>query len=368
MTKSINILKFLILFGFTILFQSCLKDDEINLVIPGSQNNAILLNYLEVNGNYINSDEMPSIVDVDEVYNNISDYLIIDIRPGADYVNGHISGAVNVQNDSLVSYFNSTKNILEYPKVIITGKDGQAAAYYTSLLRIYGFNNVFSLNFGMALWNNIFSDVWTEQIGNHEIQKHLDGSRLIPGDTDNQLPEIQTNFQQGNKIENVKKLIEKLIADGYNSETHVNLSDSVSTAVQNNSEYYVFRFDSTEISNFYIICYKSLRLYQYLVTYPIPTGHIPGAIFYDKGDFKSSTNLQSLPTNKPIVVYSVSGQSSAFVVAFLRILGYDAKSLNNGANHFYYGRLTYDFDSFTPFVFRETDVRNYPFVTGSSPN
>ncbi len=364
MWKPKKILKFSAVLLSIIFLQSCLKDDVTNIVIPQQENNALLLNYIEINGDYINSEEMPSIINVDEVYNNISNYLIIDVRSKEDYTLGHISGAINIQYDSLISYFKSNQNILEYPKFVIVDKDGQAAAYYTSLLRIYGFDNVYSLNFGMALWNDVFSYAWTEHIDNHEIQNHLDGSRLRPGDTDNQLPDIQTNFKDGDKTENVKNFIEDIIKKGFNSETNVNLSDSVST---NSSESYIFLFDSTDISKYYIICFGSLRLYQYLLTYPLPTGHIPGAIFYDKGDFKSSTNLQSIPNNKPIVIYTISGQISAYVVAFLRVMGYDAKSLNYGANRFYSNRLNYDFNSFQPYVFRESDVRNYPYVTGTSP-
>jgi rhodanese-related sulfurtransferase len=60
-------------------------------------------------------------------------------------------------------------------------------------------------------------------------------------------------------------------------------------------------------------------------------GHINGAYQYTpKADLKLSTFLKSLPTDKTIVVYCYTGQTSANVAAILRVMGYDAKSLSLG--------------------------------------
>lgn len=350
--------------GIILLLPGCLKDD-LNPVesIPLS-NNALLLNYLETNGDYINSQEMPSIIDADEVYNNLDNYLIIDVRSGINYSSGHISGAVNVQNDSLIQYLIS-KNISQYPKVVIVSDDGQASAYYTSLLRIYGFDNVYSLNFGMAQWNNVFANNWIEHTQDHLIQYYLDGSHLFPSGNNNKLPDIQLELSNGSRQDNVKSLISKIAGEGFNSQTYVSLSppDSIIDPEQGVK----FYFDNENISDFYIICFGSTRLYNPLLIFPLPTGHLPGAYFYSGRDLQSSTFLQSLPADKKIVIYSVSGQISAFVAAYLRILGYDAKSLLFGGNNYTYSRLVYDIDFFSPYVFKIEDIKNYPFVTGSSP-
>ena len=104
-----------------------------------------------------------------------------------------------------------------------------------------------------------------------------------------------------------------------------------------------------------------------LLIFPYPTGHIPGSFLYYSRDLQSSTSLQTLPPSTKIVIYSVSGQISAFVVAYLRLLGYNAKSLLYGANGYTYSRLVYDNDFFSPYVFLSSNIRNYPYVTGSSP-
>ncbi len=355
----------IIILSSALFLQSCLKDD----ISPSAANinlagNALLLNFLETNGNYINSEEMPSIIGVNDVYINIQSYLIIDVRSKTDYSSGHISGAINVSNDSLIEFINSKPNIQKYPKVIIVSRDGQASAYYTCLLRIYGLNNVFSLNFGMALWNRAFSDSWIENAKDHEIQYHLDGSRLAPGSSNMKLPDILFN-QVNDKENSIKNLIASLIKEGFNEQAYVTLSPPDTVGLGERT--LKFNFSGQDISDFYIMCFGSVRLYNPLLMFPLPSGHLPAAVFYFGRDLQSSTYLQSLPPDKKIVVYSVSGQESAFVTAYLRLLRYDAKSLLYGANTYTYSRLIYDIDFFNPYVFLPDNIRDLPYVSGSLP-
>jgi hypothetical protein len=44
-----------------------------------------------------------------------------------------------------------------------------------------------------------------------------------------------------------------------------------------------------------------------------------------------------LPIDRPIAIYCYTGQNSAFVVAYLRLIGYDAKGLLYGTNSFMNG-------------------------------
>jgi len=80
-------------------------------------------------------------------------------------------------------------------------------------------------------------------------------------------------------------------------------------------------------SNYYIVNYWPEEKYN--------LGHVPGAIQYTpKKSLSTSTDLYTLPTDKEIVIYCYTGQHAGFVVAFLKILGYDAKALAYGANSF----------------------------------
>lgn len=64
-------------------------------------------------------------------------------------------------------------------------------------------------------------------------------------------------------------------------------------------------------------------------------GHVPGAYqFTPKASLKTTADLNKLPTDETVVVYCYTGQTSAQVTAYLRMLGYDAKSLLYGVNGF----------------------------------
>ncbi len=90
-------------------------------------------------------------------------------------------------------------------------------------------------------------------------------------------------------------------------------------------------------------------------------GHIPGAVQYTpRSDLKLGTFLRTLPTNKTIVVYCYTGQTSSFITAYLRLLGYDAKSLLYGGNGMIHDlMLTKGMTTF-----KTSDIMRYPYVTG----
>ncbi len=59
-------------------------------------------------------------------------------------------------------------------------------------------------------------------------------------------------------------------------------------------------------------------------------GRIPGAVNVGLGALFTPEQLNTLPKDRPIVVYCYSGQSAGFAVAALNMLGYDAYSLRFG--------------------------------------
>ena len=54
---------------------------------------------------------------------------------------------------------------------------------------------------------------------------------------------------------------------------------------------------------------------------------------------KYEVDLTTLPTDKSIAVYCYTGQTSAFLTAYLRLLGYDAKSVLYGTNAMIYDQM-----------------------------
>jgi rhodanese-related sulfurtransferase len=91
-------------------------------------------------------------------------------------------------------------------------------------------------------------------------------------------------------------------------------------------------------------------------------GHIPGAVNYPPAEkpFQGKTHLSTLPATVPIILYCFTGQTSSYVAGYLRLLGYDARSLAFGANSMIYDRMRAGKvpNTFIP----ETEIMNYEFV------
>jgi len=50
--------------------------------------------------------------------------------------------------------------------------------------------------------------------------------------------------------------------------------------------------------------------------------------------------LKYLPTDKQIIVYCWTGQTSSQITAYLNMLGYEAYSLKFGSNNLFYSNMT----------------------------
>ncbi len=295
----------------------------------------VLIEYLEgAGGDYINSTSCPAIIGASEVYtyvqNNPAKIYIIDIRDSATFVNkGHIAGARRVDIPKVLDHI-KTLNTSNYDKIVITCYAGQSAGYVTGLLRLMGYNNVFSLKYGMSSWHQIFAEnYWLTNIGNSRAGQFTNqaAQKNQPGN----LPTLNTGKKTGPEI--LEARVRELLAAGWDP---AKISHSG-----------VF----SNLSGYYIVNYWPVDHYN--------QGHIPGAVQYTpRSDLKSSTYLKTLPTDKPVVVYCYTGQTSAQVVAFLRVLGYDAKSLIYGTNGMIYDQMPGT--KFNP----QTDIMNYPYVTG----
>ena len=313
----------------------CLKDD-INTPLDFDSNVA-LLKYLEEKGDYINSLDAPSLMEAAEVYANLSNYLVVDVRTNEEFINGHIQGARNVRNKELLDFL-LTNNADSYQKVVLVSADGQESAFYTCLLKLYGFNNIFTLNFGMAYWNRNFSQIWLKKIKDSPGKMNYSFVEF-PKEQLQELPQV---FKQSNgNIEDfTKERIASFIARGY-----VDKMDDI---------------NEVEIGSImYFICYSMRNLYD--------QGHPPNAVFYlVSEDLKSTKDLQTLPAGREILIYDYSGQLSAAVTAYLQLLGYNAKSFLYGANQLLYGTMTSDLDRRTwNYAFLPERINNFPYITGN---
>lgn len=318
------------LFFVTIGLFSSFKYNTVQTVNPPTEFEQ-LVQYLEAQGNFINSDHAPALVSATEIKENLKNeaYLVIDIRSAAWFEYGHIKNAVNVKGPDLLNYFLNDIQPENYDKISIVCYSGQSAAYYASLLRLYGFDNAYSMKFGMSSWHEEFAaNVWVKNAKNDFAEQLESTVNAMP--EIGQAPVLNTGKSTAEDI--LKLRVTEAFAKPY-KEFIVKSADVFATP----SDYFVMHYVPEEI-------------YTY--------GHIPGAVQYSPKTLDVNTNLMTLPTDKKVVVNCMTGQSAAYVVAYLHVLGYDVGNLAYGANSYMNATLVEkDWKGFS-----EKEIKNYPIV------
>jgi rhodanese-related sulfurtransferase len=107
--------------------------------------------------------------------------------------------------------------------------------------------------------------------------------------------------------------------------------------------------------SFYIINYERKDKYDF--------GHVPGAVRYKPGaTLGIEAEMKTIPAGKDVVVYCATGHNSAFVVAYLRLLGYKAHSMRYGNNSFMHDKMLREKTRLSWEVFTEDMVKDFPFT------
>jgi len=290
---------------------------------------ALLVQHLESNGDFINSELAPAITLASEVKENLKNkkHLVLDIRSESWFDYGHIKNSKNVKGPELLNYFKNEIDPATFEKITIVCYSGQSAAYYSSLLRLYGYNNVFNLKWGMSSWDEEFANSWIKNSKNTYADKLETTPNAMPelGKT----PVLNTGKKEGAEI--LKERITKAFAKPYKE--------------------FIVKVDSLvkNPDNFYLVNYVNEEKYNF--------GHLKGAVRYQPSASLSSTeSLYTLPTNKTVLVSCSTGLSAAYTVAYLHILGYDVSNLAYGANSYMNTTLIEKgWNGFT-----ETEIKNYP--------
>jgi len=333
-----------IVFSAVLFLTSCgnqqanLKNVEASL--PAVNEADVLYNFLKLSGNYINSDAMPTMITADEVFENLGNkaFHVIDMRTPDLYEAGHINGAINVQQEGIYEYLKNTIDASKYEKVVLVCKSGQSASYVGSVMQLLGYQNVYAMKRGMSGWNKQFADeVWIKNSGS----AFADKLETTPNEKGKKYdyPAIKTGKRAGIDI------LDALAADVL-KKTANDWGLKAEEVFANPSSYYIINYWVEEQYN---------------------AGHIPTAIQYTpKKSLSRSTSLATIPTDKKVVVYCYTGQQAAYVVAYLRILGYDAYSVLYGANGFMNSKMNEG--GAIGHAFTSTEVKNYPLVLGDKPS
>jgi len=320
---------------FALVFvTACNKDDE-DETTPAVNESEVLAKYLESTGSplgkyYVNTD-MPAIMPASDVktLNATGQVYIIDIRSADDFAAGHIENAHNVAFGDIVSHVEALDQS-GYEKIAIVCYTGQTASYATCILRLLGYSKVYSMKWGMCSWNADFAAKWNNSIGNaYATQFTADPTDKGAAGS---LPKLSTGKSSGQDI--LEARIATLLTDGFSA-----------AAISNSAV-----FDN--LSDYYIVNYWPAAHYA-------DPGHIPGAMQYTpKASIALDMDLKTLPTDKTIVVYCYTGQTSANLAAYLRLLGYDAKTLLFGTNGMIYDKMV----DLGLTVFNEDQIMGYEYV------
>lgn len=293
----------------------------------------LLMQYIEDNGDFINSKKVPTMIAADKLKESLGETVyVIDIRDAKSYAGGHINGAVNVKLGDVIDHMASI-DAAKYEKVVMVCYSGQTASYAGSVLQLLGYGNVYVLKWGMGSWDKKSADAkWMANISDNYVD--MLETTANPKPAAGEYPVIETGEKDGKAI--LEARARKVLQDGFKP-VLVKADDLFA-----------------DPSAYFIINYWPEALYN--------KGHIPGAIQYQpKSSLGRSTSLNTLPTDKPIVTYCFTGQHAAFVSAYLNILGYNAKSLAYGANSFMNSKMKDDTE--IGHAFSAKQVQNFEMET-----
>jgi rhodanese-related sulfurtransferase len=300
-----------------------------------NQEARLLLKVLEESGDYVNSRNFPSMIKASVVFAELgTNNHVIDLRTPEQYKNGHIKGAVNVSFEGLPEYLETKIKPFEFGKIILVCSTGQVSGYTASLLRLMGYGNVYAMRWGMAAWNKkLAAETWLKDISS-DYENRLDTTTVAPA-APADLPVLQTGKSTGDEIRDFQ--FRKLMAEGSQI--------ALITAKE------VF----THPENYYIINFERKDKYD--------SGHIPGAVRYKQnGTLGILSEMETIPSGKTVVLYCGTGHNSAFATAYLRLFGYNAKTLMYGNNAFMHDKMVKEKATLSWLPFTEEDIHNYELV------
>lgn len=299
------------------------------------QETTLLLKELEANGDYVNSQQFPSLIKASIVHDELDkENLVIDLRPQEIFAKGHIGGAVNKQFGELPEYFESGIKPFGYDKIILVCDDGQLSSYTTSLLRMMGYGNVFAMRWGMGGWNKTYAEEgWlTGASGKYEERLEITSNETpAPG----AMPEIGTGFSTGKEIADAR--FKKLFEEGT-----VDVLITADEVFSNPEKYFVINLERKD---------------------KYDNGHIPGAVRYKPESTLGFPDMMAtIPYDKTVVIYCGTGHNSAFASAFLRLFGYDARTLQYGNNSFMYDKMVKEKSTLSWLPFTLDESNDFPVV------
>ncbi|MCK9448723.1 MAG: rhodanese-like domain-containing protein [Bacteroidales bacterium] len=298
----------------------------------------VLSDFFLENGDFINDPIVPAILNAAEVYSALqtANILVIDLRTPEQYAEAHIAGSIRIDAAEIIDYMTSEIEAAAFDKIIFVDNRGQVSSYVTAITRLLGFDHTYFIRFGLSSWNEAFAKSGWEMVINNFLEDKMETSSN-PKASPSTLPLLQTKGTTAYQIakEQAKHLL---------SQPPLSFTKTIEEVLDPDN-------------NFYIVNYWPEAKYTNY-------GHLTGAIQYTpKKSLHPDQDLLTLPTDRPVIVYCFTGQHSAHVVAYLRMLGYDAYSIIYGSNSFLYETISKNEEKPGTF-WSDLHKNNFPFVSG----
>lgn len=331
MRKSLIVRLFFVLFLLAnFVLSGCVGKTVVSDPVPTVDESAIAAEFIEsqigltrMMTNVLNAAEINKAIE-----QNPADIKILDLRSPAAFAAGHIKGAVNVSSDELLEYYGKHK-LVNLKHVVLASDSGQLGRYIQGMMWMVGCKNVYLMKWGMSSWNPAIADKhWNAAVGNDFAGQFT--TKPTARNAAGALPVLRTGETEPEDI--LWARVEKLLATD-------NFFDDA--LVQPKDVY-------TNLDDFYIVNYWPKKFYA--------EGHIPGAVQYaikPISELGVNRALKTLPADKKIAIYCFTGQTSALMTAYLRVLGYDAYSIAYGVNSMNYKMLKAN-------KFKKAFVHNFP--------
>lgn len=284
----------------------------------------LLIEHFEKHGDPVNC-QKACFMTAEEVNDKLDkNTYVLDLRMKKDYDKAHIDGAIHMPVEGLHFHFFEAIKPFKYDQIILCCYSGQSASYTTSILRMLGFDNVYALKWGMASWNDMFAKKWNSKVKqNLNIKQDQEEVNLTEL---SEFPVLETKTIYREEIAKIRG--RSLLNIGFKS-----------ARIESNK---LFKRKDNQI----VIAYCSKEEYE--------KSHITGAIHFPiKESLKRNALLNYLPADKEIIIYSPHGFESAYATAYLRMLGYNAKTVLYGMN---------SFNEHVDGSFGPSEIHSYPVI------
>ena len=259
----------------------------------------------------------PPVITPEYIYHHLDKSLVLDLRAQEEFKHAHIANSRNVKQSDLFNFLSFAVHPASFDDIVLVSQCGQGAVFAATLLQLLGYNNVFALSYGMAGWNKSFSNYYQPIKYKNELDNY---------------------WQSGRQHSVVRYQVDTSKFSG------VDWKQRGSMLLQHSVKDFLVRADSIvqDKNNFVILDYRPASAYEMI--------HLKGAVNLDASkDFNNYDLLSIVPTDRPVVIYSCHPYKAIALMAYLRLLGYDAYALSYGFHELLHQKVGKPFEPLKEF-------------------